>query len=77
MNTWKKLSIFLFSDKDKQEDNTKKIIEKWEAKDSDKNKKWDIKVILQFNILNINYIIILNCPLEFITNNNIFVICMY
>jgi hypothetical protein len=47
MNTWKKLSIFLFSDKeDKQSDNTKKIIEKWEEKDSDKSKKWDIKIIL-------------------------------
>ncbi len=47
MKTWKKLSIFLFSDKeDKQEDSTKKIIEKWEQKDLEKNKQWDIKVIL-------------------------------
>lgn len=47
MKTWKKLSIFFFSDKeDKQEDSTKKIIEKWEQKDLEKNKQWDIKVIL-------------------------------
>ena len=46
MKTWKKLSIFLFTEKDKQEEITKKIIEKWEEKDSDKHKNWDIKVIL-------------------------------
>ena len=47
MKKWKKLSIFLFTDKeDKNQETTQKIIEKWEEKDKEKNKSWDIKVIL-------------------------------
>lgn len=48
MKQWKKLTIFLFADKEeKHELKTQKIIEKWEEKDTqEKNKNWDIKVIL-------------------------------
>ena len=47
MKQWKKLTIFLFADKEeKHELKTQKIIDKWEEKDNEKHKKWDIKVIL-------------------------------
>jgi hypothetical protein len=48
MKKWKKLTIFLFADKDeKTELRAQRIIEKWEEKDTqEKNKNWDIKVIL-------------------------------